>query len=130
MSSDRRGAPSLGRLETVRLAWRLRRDPRVPRWQKWLPAGLAVAYVVMPLDLIPDVLLGIGQVDDLGVIGLMVAASALLPRFAPREVVEEHLAAMRGRRPNRTGSPPFTGGSRETRRAGDDDVIDPPYRVR
>jgi uncharacterized membrane protein YkvA (DUF1232 family) len=29
-----------------------------------------VAYILSPLDLIPDYLLGLGQVDDLAVLGL------------------------------------------------------------
>ncbi|CAA9550117.1 MAG: hypothetical protein AVDCRST_MAG70-851 [uncultured Thermomicrobiales bacterium] len=117
----------LGRRDTVRLAWRLRRDPRVPGWQKWLPVVVAAAYVVMPLDLVPDVFLVIGQVDDLGVVGLMLASLALLPRVAPRQVVEEHLVAMgRGRRESiqrdaRRGSPSGTTGG---------EVIDTPYHVR
>lgn len=38
--------------------------PRKPRnWLPWL-ALLAVAYVVSPIDLIPDVVPGIGWADD------------------------------------------------------------------
>lgn len=31
---------------------------------------LTLAYVISPIDLIPDYILGLGQVDDLGVLGL------------------------------------------------------------
>jgi uncharacterized membrane protein YkvA (DUF1232 family) len=31
---------------------------------------LSVAYILSPLDLIPDYLLGLGQIDDLAVLGL------------------------------------------------------------
>ena len=56
---------------------------------------LAALYVLSPVDLIPDFLIGLGQVDDLGVLGLLtLAAVALIRRLAPRSVVEEHLAAM------------------------------------
>lgn len=41
-------------------------DPRVPRAAKLL-AGLAVAYLVSPVDLVPDIFPAIGQLDDLGV---------------------------------------------------------------
>ncbi len=39
------------------------RDPRVPRADK-VAAALAAAYLVSPIDIIPDVLPGIGQADD------------------------------------------------------------------
>src|SRR5438094_68468 len=39
------------------------RDPSVPRRAKIAPA-LVVAYLAMPIDLIPDFLPGIGQLDD------------------------------------------------------------------
>ncbi|MGI8477365.1 MAG: YkvA family protein [Thermomicrobiales bacterium] len=74
---------------------------------------LTAAYVISPIDLIPDFLLGVGQLDDLGVIGI--AAMLLfrwLPRLAPRQVVAGHLAEMgfgrhdgsRGDRSNREES--------------------------
>jgi uncharacterized membrane protein YkvA (DUF1232 family) len=43
------------------------RDPRVPLWRR-LAGFLAVAYFVMPLDAIPDVLPILGWLDDLGVL--------------------------------------------------------------
>jgi len=43
------------------------RDPRVPKWRKF--AGLlAVAYFVLPVDVIPDFLPILGWLDDLGVL--------------------------------------------------------------
>ena len=54
-------------------AWRLLRSPAQPMWGKVLLVA-AGAYVVMPLDLIPDVAAIIGWLDDLGV----VAAVALV----------------------------------------------------
>ena len=46
-------------------------DPRVPRRAKWLAAA-AVAYLASPIDLIPDFLPVIGQLDDLVIVpGLM-----------------------------------------------------------
>ena len=50
--------------DTGRLLWRVARDPRVP-WMAKVVAGGAVAYVASPIDLIPDVIPGIGQLDDL-----------------------------------------------------------------
>lgn len=40
------------------------KDPRVPRRAKIL-AGLVLAYAVSPIDLIPDFIPVLGQLDDL-----------------------------------------------------------------
>jgi uncharacterized membrane protein YkvA (DUF1232 family) len=45
------------------LASRLARDPRVPRRRKLLLLALA-AYLVLPFDLVPDVIPVAGQLDD------------------------------------------------------------------
>jgi uncharacterized membrane protein YkvA (DUF1232 family) len=45
------------------LLGRLARDPRVPRVRRWSLALLAL-YVVSPIDLVPDFLPVIGQLDD------------------------------------------------------------------
>ena len=50
--------------DVARLLVRVARDPRVPLRAK-LVAGAAVAYVASPLDLVPDVLPVVGQLDDL-----------------------------------------------------------------
>lgn len=46
-------------------------DPRVPLRAK-IMAGLAVAYLVSPVDLVPDTIPVIGQLDDLGVVAYAV----------------------------------------------------------
>ncbi|MDB4908717.1 MAG: hypothetical protein JWO05_3501 [Gemmatimonadetes bacterium] len=48
----------------LRLLTGLLTDKRVPTMDKLLVAG-AIAYIVMPLDLIPDVIPFFGEVDDL-----------------------------------------------------------------
>ncbi len=71
---------------TVLLA-RLLRDPRVPRGPK-LVALLGLGYVLSPIDLLPEVLLGpIGLVDDLLVVSA--ALSRLLNDVHP-DVVRSH----------------------------------------
>jgi uncharacterized membrane protein YkvA (DUF1232 family) len=47
-----------------KLLWALARDERVPKAAK-LVAGLAAAYVVSPLDLMPDFVPTIGRIDDI-----------------------------------------------------------------
>src|SRR5688500_3133635 len=80
--------------DQLRLGWRLLRDDRVPALKLALPALLAL-YVMSPIDSIPDFLLGLGQIDDLGVVvaGVLLLAS-VMPRLAPGHVVDEHLRNM------------------------------------
>ncbi len=75
-----------------RLSWALLRDRRVPVALKSIPL-VALVYVVSPVDLIPDVIPILGQLDDLGV--LMMALTTF-NRMAPPDVVEEHMARLRG----------------------------------
>lgn len=72
----------------VRLAWGLLRDPRVPGEQKLILAGIA-GYLVMPLDILPDLIPVFGQLDDLAVILL---GLRWFITSAPQEVVADHLA--------------------------------------
>src|SRR5262245_46352505 len=55
----------------LKLMGRLFKDSRVPMAEKAMLVG-AIAYVISPLDLIPDVFPVIGQVDDLYLIALVV----------------------------------------------------------
>ncbi len=48
------------------LAWKLLLDGRVPLLAKIIPL-LAAAYVLFPIDFVPDVALGFGQLDDLAI---------------------------------------------------------------
>ena len=54
-------------LSQARLAIRLVRDPAVPWLTKLVPT-LAALYLISPVDLVPDVLPLLGQLDDLGVV--------------------------------------------------------------
>jgi uncharacterized membrane protein YkvA (DUF1232 family) len=66
---------------------RLIKDPRVSLRAKLVVAG-ALAYVVAPVDLLPDFLIGVGQLDDLAVI--LVGLKIFL-YLCPVAVVQEHL---------------------------------------
>jgi uncharacterized membrane protein YkvA (DUF1232 family) len=70
----------------VKLVFRLMRDRRVPARPKAMLVMLG-AYLVSPIDLIPDFLPGIGQLDD-----LILAAFALdqILNRVPEELVKEH----------------------------------------
>ena len=79
----------------ARLAVRLVRDPRVPAIAKALPVA-ALLYVVSPLDLIPDVLPVLGQLDDISF--LIVALEGFL-KICPAAVVAYHRDAIAHRQP-------------------------------
>lgn len=70
----------------IKLIGRLLKDPRVPRRAK-ITLGLAAAYVMSPIDLVPEVIPVLGWADD--VIVVMFAIDSLIER-AGRSVVEEH----------------------------------------
>lgn len=70
----------------MKLVGKLLLDPRVPRRSK-ITLGLAAAYVVSPIDLIPDVIPVIGWADDLLLV--LFAIDSLIER-AGQEVVDEH----------------------------------------
>ena len=71
----------------MRLYWRLVCDPRVSIWPKALLA-LSGLYVLSPIDIIPDVIPFIGEVDDLVIV---IAVCRLFIYLCPREVVQEHV---------------------------------------
>lgn len=92
MAKRAMGTVDLGMLDRLRLGWRILRDPRVPAFPKWLMPAAAVIYALSPVDLIPDFLLGLGQLDDLSIIAVTLALIAALVRWSPREIVAEHAA--------------------------------------
>ncbi|HEX8173550.1 MAG TPA: YkvA family protein [Pyrinomonadaceae bacterium] len=70
----------------IHLCGRLMTDGRVPRTEKLLLAG-AIIYAVSPLDLIPDMIPFVGQIDDVYLIALTLLR--LIHRTDER-VVREH----------------------------------------
>jgi uncharacterized membrane protein YkvA (DUF1232 family) len=71
------------------------RDPRTPWYAKAL-AALVVAYALSPIDLLPDIIPVLGQLDDLLLVPLGIA---LAVRLIPREVLADCRA--RARQANR-----------------------------
>jgi uncharacterized membrane protein YkvA (DUF1232 family) len=74
----------------IKLFSRLVRDPRVALRSKLVPLGV-LGYLILPVDLLPDVFLVLGQIDDLVVILL---GLKLFVRLCPPEVVQAHVKAI------------------------------------
>jgi uncharacterized membrane protein YkvA (DUF1232 family) len=80
----------------ARLYWKLFRDRRVSILAKALLVS-ALAYLVWPVDLVPDFVPFVGEVDDLAVV---LSGLWLFVRLCPPEVVRERVReiAEKGRR--------------------------------
>ena len=80
---DRRlvAAGAAQRIRTYLLAlWKLFRHPETPRAARWVAIAV-IAYAVSPIDLIPDFIPVLGQLDDLILIPLGIA---LVVRMTPK----------------------------------------------
>jgi uncharacterized membrane protein YkvA (DUF1232 family) len=77
--------------EQIRLVWRLLRDNEVPVYLKLLPVA-AVLYVLLPTDLIPDIFIPIGQLDDITAVFL---GAKMFIEMSPQDIVNRHIRTMR-----------------------------------
>lgn len=77
-------------LKQGKLILRLLGDGRVSIWPKLIIPG-TIAYILSPIDLLSDPILGLGQLDDIAVflIGLK-----LFIELCPGEIVQEHLDSL------------------------------------
>jgi len=77
-----------GRIRVYLIAlWKLFRHPETPRAARWV-AIATIAYAVSPIDLIPDFIPVLGQLDDLVIVPLGIA---LAVRLTPKPLWEELL---------------------------------------
>jgi uncharacterized membrane protein YkvA (DUF1232 family) len=77
-------------IRNARLVWRLLRDPGVSPWLKMIPPA-TLLYLLIPIDFIPDPVLGLGQFDDIAIILLGVK---LFIELCPQDIVRHHLREM------------------------------------
>jgi len=81
-------AANAARLATYVVAlWKLFKHPQTPRSAK-LVAIAVLAYVLSPIDLIPDFIPVLGQLDDLVIVPLGIA---LVTRLTPKPLWEAQL---------------------------------------
>jgi uncharacterized membrane protein YkvA (DUF1232 family) len=74
----------------LKLFLRLVKDPRVNLAPKLVVLG-ALAYLVLPTDLVPDFVPGLGHADDVAVV---LAGLKLFLRLCPPAVVQEHVKSI------------------------------------
>ena len=80
-------------MNQMKLIFRLMGDKRVSFLAKLVPMG-AFAYLLLPADLAPNVVLPvIGMVDDAAILWL---GTYIFTELCPPEVVEEHMKALAG----------------------------------
>ena len=77
--------------QQIRLVFRLLFDPEVPIYLKIVPF-ISLVYFVIPVDLLPDFAIGLGQLDDLTVI---LVGSKLFLELVPPHIVARHLQDIR-----------------------------------
>ncbi|MBY4895655.1 YkvA family protein [Cupriavidus sp. AU9028] len=68
-----------------RVLWHALRHPDAPRWLRPAVAGV-VLYALSPIDLVPDLIAGLGIVDDLVLVPLAVH---LILRKLPPHIVRQ-----------------------------------------
>lgn len=77
--------------QQTRLVFRLMGDREVPFYLKFVPF-LGLLYVLMPVDLIPDFVLMVGQLDD---ITALIVGAKIFIELAPPHVVARHMQEIR-----------------------------------
>jgi uncharacterized membrane protein YkvA (DUF1232 family) len=98
------------------LSWQLFWDGRVNIFSKLIPLA-SIAYVLSPVDFAPALAMGplapLGTLDDIGILAL---GLGIFIQLAPKDIVQEYLSGMSGRR-----------GTGPDADYGDDDVIEGEY---
>lgn len=83
----RTGLAIKGELDVYR---RVLKDKRTPRIAKIL-LGLAIGYLLLPVDIIPDFIPVIGHLDDLIIVPALVIIAL---KMIPKEVIEDSRKAV------------------------------------
>ena len=78
-------------IKSVFVLYYCMRDPKTPKYIKLVILG-ALGYLILPADMVPDVLLGIGWLDDLAVM-------TTVTKLAQRYITEEHERQAKGKIP-------------------------------
>jgi uncharacterized membrane protein YkvA (DUF1232 family) len=95
----------------AQLVWNLLTDRRVSLLTKLVIPGMMIGYLVWPVDLMPDVIPLVGQLDDLAILALGIK---LFIELCPKDLVREY----RGEAAASPVEPSYNG-----------DTVDAEYRV-
>jgi uncharacterized membrane protein YkvA (DUF1232 family) len=99
-------------MRNAQLAWHLLTDHRVSPFLKLIIPGLMLGYMLWPIDLLPDVVPVLGQLDDLAILALGIK---IFIELSPKDIVREYRGEAVGTSP--------------TAQADDGDILDAEYRV-
>ncbi len=115
-------------LDQGKLAWKLFRDPSVNPWLKFGLPIIGLIYLVSPIDIIPDVIPVLGQMDDVAILMLLTQVFIML---APDNIVNMYRQASQAAGfnpdPAASSSPPSS--EDEVKTPVEEEVIDTEYRV-
>jgi uncharacterized membrane protein YkvA (DUF1232 family) len=106
-----------------KLAWNLFRDPNVSPLVRFGIPLIGLVYIISPIDIIPDVIPVLGQMDDVAVIMLL---TQLFISLAPDNIVAMYRQATQAAQA--AGFKPDADAASPSPSAGDD-VIDTEYQV-
>jgi uncharacterized membrane protein YkvA (DUF1232 family) len=115
-------------LNQGKLAWKLFRDPNVSPWLKFGLPIIGLIYLISPIDILPDVIPVLGQMDDVAVLMLL---TQLFITLAPDNIVNMYRQASQaaGFNPDATSDPSPQPAEADVPPPDDEDVIDTEYRV-
>jgi uncharacterized membrane protein YkvA (DUF1232 family) len=83
-------------LNSFRVAWRLLWDKQVPLSTKVIPL-LVVLYILSPIDVLPDFIPGLGQIDDVAL--FLIGVQAFIA-MSPKDLVARLRAELNGDSPS------------------------------
>ncbi|MCB8922369.1 MAG: DUF1232 domain-containing protein [Ardenticatenaceae bacterium] len=79
--------------QQIRLVFRLIADPEVPIYLKIVPF-ITLIYLIIPIDLLPDVAPVLGQIDD---VAFLLAGSKIFLELVPPHIIARHMQEIRQR---------------------------------
>jgi uncharacterized membrane protein YkvA (DUF1232 family) len=78
---------SLSWSDKLALVWNLTHDKRIPLWAR-IPLLAPAAYLLSPIDLLPDFIPFLGKLDDSLVFSMGMSLATIL---IPNDIIEEHV---------------------------------------
>lgn len=83
-------------IEKALMLYYAAQNPEMPSWARKTVYG-ALAYFILPLDAVPDILPGVGFVDDLGALAAAIATVMMYITPEVRDKAKEKVAELFGK---------------------------------